>query len=392
MYYLCLSSPPKQTNKMKTLLTTLSFTLLSLSTVAAQEAPEKAQATSSTEINTETASMSSTDSLRMRVEKLEKKAHVLNKIKRHLDISGYGQVGYEWSNDGTSSFYIRRARVSLSGEIFKGRAGSSDYRLQLDFAGSPKILDIYVRYRPFNELGIQMGQFKIPVSIENTDYSPLKLEFIDYSLAVQRLVRMSGDEISGIFSSGRDLGLQLYGGFVDRGGYNLISYNLAVFNGNGINLRDDNKSKDVVGRLMVRPVKDLVIAGYYQFGEGTYTYGEDTFGSYARLRRYGGGISYDCRDFFVRSEYIGGVTGPLLSEGAYAAAGYKFLGKGSVVARFDYFDNDKRDNQYEFNYTVGLNYRPWKFLRLQLNYTLQQYCNFGEGNIHSLNFMVSGIF
>lgn len=380
---------------MKTLRTILGFTLLSLfTTAAAQEASETPQTTLPNDVRTTEAAagMSTADSLRMRIEKLEKRALVLEKIKRHLDISGYGQVGYEWGSDGTSSFYIRRARVSFSGEIFNGRAGSSDYRLQVDFAGTPKILDIYVRYRPFNWLGIQVGQFKIPVSIENTDYSPLKLEFIDYSLAVQRLVRMSGDDISGISSSGRDLGAQLYGGFADRGGYNLISYNLAVFNGNGINLRDDNKSKDVVGRVMARPVRDLVIAGYYQFGEGTYTYGEETFGRYARLRRYGGGISYDCKDFFVRSEYIGGVTGPLLSEGAYAAAGYKFLGKGSVVARFDYFDNDKRDNAYEFNYTVGLNYRPWKFLRLQLNYTLQQYRNFGQGNIHSLNFMVSGIF
>lgn len=358
---------------MKTLRTILSLTLLSFFTAAAaQEAPA--------------------DSLAMRVERLEKKVRILDKIKRHLDISGYGQVGYEWGDDGTSSFYIRRARVSFSGEIFNGRAGSSDYRLQLDFAGTPKILDIYVRYRPFNALGIQVGQFKIPLSIENTHYSPLKLEFIDYSLAVQRLVRMSGDDISGISSSGRDLGAQLYGGFVDRGGYNLISYNLALFNGNGINLRDDNKSKDVVGRVMIQPLKELIIAGYYQFGEGTYTYGEDTFGRYARLRRYGGGISYDCKDFFVRSEYIGGVTGPLLSEGAYAAAGYRFLGKGAVVARFDYFDNDKSDNAYEFNYTVGLNYRPWKFLRLQLNYTLQQYRNFGHGNVNSLNFMVVGIF
>lgn len=380
---------------MKTLRTILSLTLLSFFTAAAaQEAPATALTTpEATGQQTETKeNVTPADSLAMRVERLEKKVRILDKIKRHLDISGYGQVGYEWGDDGTSSFYIRRARVSFSGEIFNGRAGSSDYRLQLDFAGTPKILDIYVRYRPFNALGIQVGQFKIPLSIENTHYSPLKLEFIDYSLAVQRLVRMSGDDISGISSSGRDLGAQLYGGFVDRGGYNLISYNLALFNGNGINLRDDNKSKDVVGRVMIQPLKELIIAGYYQFGEGTYTYGEDTFGRYARLRRYGGGISYDCKDFFVRSEYIGGVTGPLLSEGAYAAAGYRFLGKGAVVARFDYFDNDKSDNAYEFNYTVGLNYRPWKFLRLQLNYTLQQYRNFGHGNVNSLNFMVVGIF
>ena len=328
---------------------------------------------------------------------LSVKAVTWDDIKQHLKISGYLQTLYtlEYADRQTenSSFRIRRARLSFAGKIAEGeKIGVADYRLQVDFADSPKIVDAWVRYRPFSQLGIQVGQFKIPLSIENSEYAPLKLEFIEYSLVVQRLVHMSSNDLLGINSTGRDCGAQLYGSFIKREGFHLLNYNIALFNGNGINTkRDNNHSKDFVGRVVLSPLRDLALAGYYQYGEGIF--GEQ---KHTKYQRYGGGLAYNGRHAFARSEYIRGNTGSLVSEGAYASVGWKFhttkAGYGSLGARFDYFDEDIHVSSREFNYTLGVAYQPWRYLRLQLNYTLKQYQHLNQPVTHSLMAMVSGIF
>lgn len=357
------------------------------------------------------------DSLELKLAKMEKRAATWEKIKQHFKISGFLQAGYyldvEDGETASSYFRLRRARLSLAGKIVENeKVGKADYRLQVDFAESPKIVDLWIRYQPFNQLGIQVGQFKIPLSIENSEYNPLKLEFIDYSLVVQRLVRMSSHDVTGISSTGRDMGAQLFGGFIKKEGFSIINYNLAVFNGCGINQKkDNNTSKDFVGRVMVKPIKDLTIAGYYQYGEGNFNsssystfFKYDTEGNpignskFVKYHRYGGGVAYNSKCAFARAEYIRGNTGVLVSEGAYASAGWKFhtakAGHGSIGARFDYFDEDVFTNQREFNYTIGATYQPWKYLRLQLNYAVKHYQHFAAPKplTHGLSVMVTGIF
>ena len=328
---------------------------------------------------------------------LSAKAITWEEMQQHLKISGYMQMLYtcECADERSEgpSFRIRRARLSFAGKIVdKKESGVADYRLQVEFAESPKIIDAWVRYRPLSQLGLQVGQFKVPLSIENSEYAPLKLEFIDYSLVVQRLVKMSSNDVTGISSTGRDCGAQLYGGFIKRKGFCLLNYNLAIFNGNGINAKkDNNSSKDLVGRLMICPLRELVVAGYYQYGKCIMGELKDVV-----CQRYGGGAAYNGRHAFARAEYIRGNTGTLLSEGAYASAGWKFsstkAGSGSVGARFDYFDKDIRTSSREFNYTLGVAYQPWRYMRLQIDYTLKQYQHPNHSLAHSLAVMVSGIF
>jgi len=210
---------------------------------------------------------------------------ILSRLPR---ISGYLQLGYEWSDD-ASTFFVKRARVNFQGDI----SPKIDYRLQLEFA-SPKIVDIYLRYKPLEALNVQVGQFKVPFSIENTHYVPLKYEFIEYSMAVCRL--MGFTDVCGVNATGRDLGAQLYGGLIGRDGYSILNYNVGVFNGEGINIKDKNKSKDVVVRLMVQPLRALSFAGYYYWGE----VGAD----YARRTRYGGGVFYDDGRWIARGEFL----------------------------------------------------------------------------------------
>ena len=100
--------------------------------------------------------------------------------------------------------------------------------------------DAYIRYRPFEQLSFQLGEYKLPFSIENTDYVPLKYEFIEYPLSLRRL--MGFNDVCGLSATGRDMGAMLYGGFFNRKGYSVLGYNFGVFNGEGLNVKDKNKS------------------------------------------------------------------------------------------------------------------------------------------------------
>ena len=301
------------------------------------------------------------------VETLKGRSAAADRILSRLPrISGYLQLGYEWSDD-ASTFFVKRARVDFQGDI----SPKIDYRLQLEFA-SPKIVDIYLRYKPLEALNVQVGQFKVPFSIENTHYVPLKYEFIEYSMAVCRL--MGFTDVCGVNATGRDLGAQLYGGLIDRDGYSILNYNVGVFNGEGINIKDKNKSKDVVARLMVQPLRALSFAGYYYWGE----VGAD----YARRTRYGGGVCYDDGRWIARGEYIAGRTGivspdvaaPFDSRGYYAMAACWVTPKWLPAARFEQFDEVAgRSAARQTNYTAGVTWQPFKHLRCQLNYTYEQY-------------------
>ena len=85
------------------------------------------------------------DSLQQRIAKLEKRAVTWDKVKQHFKISGYIQAAYfaDFTDGETDASYfrIRRARLSLAGKIVDNeKVGMADYRLQVDFAESPKIV------------------------------------------------------------------------------------------------------------------------------------------------------------------------------------------------------------------------------------------------------------
>ena len=59
--------------------------------------------------------------LSARVERLETKNSKWSRVLEHLPrISGYLQTGYEWS-DNSSTFFIKRIRLSLAGDIVRDR-------------------------------------------------------------------------------------------------------------------------------------------------------------------------------------------------------------------------------------------------------------------------------
>ena len=301
---------------------------------------------------------------------------------KYLKLSGYLQGGFEWSEntDPESTFYLKRARVSLSGNAAEEKI---DYRLQVDMAGSPKICDLYVRYKPLNELSMQIGQFKVPFAIENELCGPTTFEFIEYSYITTYFSRNNA-AYDGIAATGRDIGFQLFGGFIGQEGYNIINYNLAVFNGAGINKKDNNASKDVVARLMIKPVKGLSLSGSYMYAETNY---DDAV--YMKSPRWSVGAWYDSRHWVARAEYAEAAFGNNKASSLYALAGYHFEKPWSVVARYE-FIKDNYDILNQERITLGGVYKPFNFLRLQLN--LSYVMNDTPVSALGANLMVSAIF
>lgn len=342
--------------------------------------------------------------LSTRLEKSEKRIAAFQEVRKYAHLSAFFQAQYDWLDDrdghamtGTSSFHIRRARMILTGNLYEGAKGAKiDYRFLFDLVRFPKnpLIEAWIRYQPFKELGVQMGQFIPPLTFEAAQ-SSARYEFIDFSYVVRAMARVGSEDLTGYSSSGRDTGLQLFGGFLHRNGYSIINYNVAVINGNGINTKDDNKSKDIIGRLTIKPIKELSVALYYQRGEANLSkmenyaeYGWKGNAEYVKTHRWGGGLAYYSDRVFARGEYIGGLTGNLASEGAYIQGGYYFplpknagrIWAGGMVDYFcrncfDYIQRDTKNAAIDMRYTLAVGYNPIKFIRLQVAYSLEQRIN-----------------
>ncbi len=306
------------------------------------------------------------------VNQLKANSQKLDKVVSALPkISGYVMGRYTYADD-QSTFRLRRVRMSVAGDI----GSKIDYKFQAELS-SFKLLDAYFNYKPFESFKVKAGQFKVPFTIENTDYTPTKMILADHPLVLDRLVG-SSEKIGAttLKNTGRELGIDIHGTLLNKA----VQYDLAIFNGAGLNTTDDNKSKDVVGRVKVTPVSGLTLSGSYYWGEFS-----DAF--YTRERWSFGGV-YDKNALLIRAEYVGGKTGfeeaELKSDGWYVLGGYRIAGgKWQVAARYDSFteNTDDRDNTTQSNYTLGVAWKPIKNLRLQGNYVYEDYSVGGNRSV-----------
>ena len=384
----------------------------------------------------ETTKSNTTESVETRLAKIEKRNATLDKLRQYFKISGFIQGEYDWTDDreghlstGMSSFYLRRLRFTITGDLYKGKAGKLDYRVYFDLARATQgkisnikeikspLLDMWMRYQPCKEFGVQFGQFKNPVTFE-ASISPSKYDFIDFSYAVQNLAKMGSNDVAGLNVTARDIGFMFLGSFIHREDYSVINYHVGVLNGSGINEKDNNKSKDIFGRITINPTRDLALAAYYQWGEANLShfsaekyaeYGWTGSSKYVPMHRWGGGFNYDGKKAFARGEYIAGLTGKLASEGVYVEAGKRFhlpknagmLWAGGMVDYFcrncfDYIHRDTKNAVIDMRYSVCVGYTPFKYLRVQLAYGLEHRINYAFANSrpfgNSVKLMVTGAF
>ncbi len=143
----------------------------------------------------------------------------------------------------SNSFYLRRARMKMDVRHEKWLRGQLDVEVGELFELSGSVLrDGYVEVRPLRQLRFRMGQFQRP-------FSGLELRSSGRLKVVER---GDGNEliVEDLRYGDRDLGVEVFGRLVKD---IRLDYQVGVFNGSGRNLTDDGVSKDVVGRLGVRP-------------------------------------------------------------------------------------------------------------------------------------------
>lgn len=313
-----------------------------------------------------------------------KKSFIIN-ASRLMQLSGYTQVRYQ--NQDTKGaidgFDIRRARLDLKGDI----TPYFSYRLQTDFAGTPKLMDAYVDIKLFNSLTITIGQTKIPFSLENI-IPDNTMEAIDRSQVVESLVARSKDVIGN--QNGRDIGLQIGGNLIKYNNRYLFDYGIGVFNGSGINIADKNENKDVIGRLVLHPVKGLGLGGSFYTGKGNF--GTTTATNQTRLRQ-GAELAYEYKSFTIRSEYILGKDGATNRNGWYAQAGYYFIPrKLQFIVKYDVYDPDTNvSNNLSTNYIFGgtYNFNSWSKIQVGYIFNNTQGTTVVHNNLGVIQFQVS---
>ena len=233
----------------------------------------------------------------------EEKTQLFSKPK----LSGYaiGQYQYSGQHDAESnSFNVRMVRLSIDGRILRDFA----YRVQGQVNGntstlsdSPRLVDVYLEWQKLPFLKIKAGQFKRPFTFENP-MNPIDQGFMSYSQNVTKLAGFN-DRVGEHASNGRDIGLQLQGDLIKTSaGRPLLHYQVGVFNGQGINTKDVDNQKDVIGGLWVMPVEGLRIGAFGWTGSYARK-GGDGVKSLAK-RRYAISGEYAIDDWTFRSEYI----------------------------------------------------------------------------------------
>ncbi len=307
-------------------------------------------------------SIRSDQAIKEQARKDKENQHGISIGSRALQLSGLIQTEYQgFQQTGVNStFSIHRARIDVKGDI----NDNWNYEVYTEFAATTKLLDAYTTYRIADFLKITAGQFKVPYSLESL-ISDSQLDFIDRSQVVNALAGRQTDVIGN--QNGRDIGAQISGSFVKIDKRYLFDYTLGVFNGAGYDVTTDNNGhKDIVGRLSVHPIENLVVSANFYDGQGYY-------GSPAKNNvRNRGGVDarYVVGPLAFQAEYDKGTDGTIKRDGYYVQGTWFVIGrKLQLAAKYDTYDANKAiATDRTWIYTGGVNYFFNKWARLTLDY------------------------
>jgi phosphate-selective porin len=255
-----------------------------------------------------------------------------------LTLSGFAQIQYVTQDVGIDGFILRRARLSLAGEILK----NLNFKFEVDTLKSPLPLDAYLDWGFHSAASVRFGQFKIPFSLENLTPTA-DLDMIDMTQVVSKLA--PGWDIG---SNGRDIGISLYGKAA------FLEYTVAVFNGAGINKADGDDKKDWAGRLVIHPLPFLTIAAAGYDGKTVPSLGAVPV-TRARVGLEGA-LLVDALS--LKSEFIQGQDGDTMKQGWYVQGGYFALPKQlQGLVRFDSYDPNRNTSLDRTDvWTLGVNW------------------------------------
>jgi hypothetical protein len=286
-----------------------------------------------------------------------------------LSFGGYGMLMYQYNSQTTIHHDFRPRVVYL---WMEGKLGDHfRYFVMPEFV-SPTLYEYYAEWMPSPAFKLRGGQFKVPFTLENP-ISLVNLESVQNTRTISSLAGMAAD-VGVNNGGGRDIGVQASGSFAKVGDHDLIQYSAGIFEGTGINMKENNNTKDFAGTLAVQPVKGWRIAGGLYAGQALYTKtGQSTPANHVR-NRWALSSDYTSERIYARAEWVHGKDGDIKREGAYAMGSYYFVPKKlNAFARFDHYYNDKSLDQKVSDYSAGINYYFAPLCRFQINYQYSDY-------------------
>lgn len=292
---------------------------------------------------------------------------LLKGLDQRIKLHGYAQGGYFYNNkdgENVNSFEIKRVLFWANAQI----TDRWSFLFMHDF--SSVVQEYYTDYRVTNNnaLTVRLGQFKNCCTFENP-LSPTSMETIDvYSEGVTYLTGCGSDPLFGV-QYGRDLGMSLYGETNDK----FLRYELQLMNGQGINRKDRNNQKDIIGRLEMRPAKGLNIVATGQLGRGNAVAAsvynpEIQIGQNYERNRYSVGFDYKSKPFNMHGEYLEGKDGKAISRGAYMTGSVNLAPNLDFVASCDFFNFNKSLHMDQHKAVGGLQYWFYDKCRFQVQY------------------------
>ncbi len=288
-------------------------------------------------------------------------------------VGGYIIGGYKYSDlegaNGGPGFNCRLIRLYVDGSIFN----DFKYRIQFQANGtSPHIKDFYIEWARYKEFSVKLGQFKRAFTFENP-MNPWDVGVGDFSFLVQKMAGM-GDRLGEANMGGRDQGIQIQGDLFPIGErqYRLLHYQLGVYNGQGINLADANKAKDIIGTIQFQPIPGLYVGAFGWMGSWVKPASGDIPATELRRERISAGIKYDINNWTFRSEYatvIGGEkeqSGP--ADALYVTVGVPVVDWLKIYLKWDEFRAKGTAESSHDMISACANFRLHKNLNFQLEY------------------------
>jgi hypothetical protein len=305
---------------------------------------------------------------------------------KNIKLSAYGIVQYQGEDkEGaeSNSFNLRLMRVILDGKI-----GDVAYRAQMQGtlnsgpgASSVFLNDLYAEWQKYDFLRVKVGQFKRAFTFENPTH-PITQGWYSYALVVNSLAGL-GDRTGEKSSGGRDIGLQIQGDLLkNAAGRNLLHYQVGVYNGDGINTKDKDNKKDIIGGVWVMPIKGMRIGAFGWTGTRymatTQTVEGDIVNTKAesvRKNRYALSAEYALNDWTARAEYIHSQGFAANKDKGDKADGWYALAIAPVIknkmhvkARYDCYRDQKTWASSKTYYEVGADYLLSKNLQVNVEY------------------------
>jgi len=289
---------------------------------------------------------------------------------KNIKFSGYGMLQYQGQDpegNHSNTFNLRLARFILDGKI-----GDFDWRAQIQGTnvkgpGEPtvQLVDLYAEWRKYPEFKVRVGQFKRAFTFENPTH-PITQGWYSYANVINALSGF-GDRTGEKSSGGRDIGIQVSGDILpNANGRKLLHYQVGVYNGEGINSKDKDNKKDIIGGMWVMPIQGLRIGAFGWTGSRA---------EVGNKNRYCLSAEYDKDEYTFRTEYLHSQGyGANLALGDKADGWYAFgivpvvKSKLHAKARYQCYRDNKEWNRAKTMYEVGMNYFFTKNLQLNFEY------------------------